>query len=219
MEDTRRSDRTGRRAGRKPAFSARDVVDAALAEGIDHFTLSAVAGRLGVATPAIYRLYRSRDDIVDAALDVIAESIRHPEIGAHWRDVLQLWSDEIWRICETYHGLNRVVYSYPTAFAHIEDAIGVYAAALAANGKSPGQAMFALDFLGDTVMSSHLGVEAMRSVDKDQTRALDRVREKISGASAMAPDEGWADRYFMDAKVGFVITALADNWPEAPTTT
>lgn len=211
-------DRTGRRPGRRPAFTARDVVDAALAEGVDHFTLSAVAGRLGVATPAIYRLYPSRDGIVDAALDVIAATIRTPDLGAHWRDILAFWAEEIWRTCETFSGLNRVVYSYPTAFAHLEDVVGVYVAALVANGKTAGQAVFALDFIGDTVMSSHLGAEAMRSEDADHARALDRIRDELSDESAMTPDEGWAGRSFMDAKVAFIIAALANDWPEAPST-
>lgn len=198
-------------------FTASDVVNAAIAEGVDTFTLSAVAERLGVATPAVYRLYRSRDDIVVAALDLIASSFRLPDEGASWREVLRLWADETWRICETYKGINRVVYSNPTAFTHIEDVIGAYADALGTSGKTPGQALFALDFIGDTVMASHLGVETMRAVDATNTTGLERARAGTSDDAVMKPDEEWTDGAFMNAKVEFLIAALGHDWPEAPT--
>lgn len=44
-----------KRPGRKPAFTRRQAIDAALAEGIETFTLRAVADRLGVKATALYR--------------------------------------------------------------------------------------------------------------------------------------------------------------------
>ena len=43
-----------KRPGRKPAFTRRQAIDAALAEGIETFTLRAVADRLGVKATALY---------------------------------------------------------------------------------------------------------------------------------------------------------------------
>ena len=68
----------GPKLGRKPAFDAADVVAAAIAEGIDKFTLSAVARRLGVVTGAIYRTFPSRDDLVIACLDAAGARSRFP---------------------------------------------------------------------------------------------------------------------------------------------
>jgi AcrR family transcriptional regulator len=162
----------GRKVGRKPAFTANDVVAAAIAEGIDGFTLSAVAERLGVVTTAIYRLFPSREDLVIACLDAAGTTIAVPGPGMHWRDALRLWADECWRLCEEYPGLSRVVYAFPAATTRIERVLGAYAENLVAQGRTVRQAMFALDFIGDTVFASHLGVESMRAVREDGRTGL-----------------------------------------------
>ncbi|WP_278265377.1 TetR/AcrR family transcriptional regulator [Nocardia sp. AG03] len=206
---------TGKKVGRKPAFTEQDVIRAAMDEGIDKFTLAAVADRIGVVTTAIYRLFGSRDDIVVGCLDVIAATIRYPEPGADWRDTLRLWSDECWRVCEENPGLTRVVYSFAPAFTRIAHILEAYAANLTAQGITPAQAMFALDFLGDTVFACHLGVQSMRTVDPAGVSGLQRVREALGdNTSVMQPRESWIDRGATDVKVRFIISALEHDWPE-----
>lgn len=51
------------RLGRPPTFTADDVVDAGAAVGLAELTVSAVAERLGVSVPAIYRHVTDRDDL------------------------------------------------------------------------------------------------------------------------------------------------------------
>lgn len=205
----------GRRVGRKPAFTAADVVAAAVAEGIDRFTLAAVADRLGVVTPAIYRLFPSRDDLVVACLDAAGATLACPAPGQHWRDALRLWADECWRLCEEFPGLGRAVYIYPEAPTRIERIFRAYAEHLGAQGKTPQQAMFALDFIGDTVFTSHLGVDAMRTVHEDGRTGLDMVRDAVGDADALLrPSESWTGRQAMDAKVEFILTGLEHHWPE-----
>ncbi|XKK38812.1 TetR/AcrR family transcriptional regulator [Nocardiopsis sp. ARC36] len=204
-----------RKVGRKPAFTAADVVAAAIAEGIDRFTLSAVADRLGVVTTAIYRLFPSREDLVIACLDAAGATIALPEPGAHWRAALRLWADECWRLCEEFPGLNRAVYIHPTAPTRIERVFRAYAENLGAQGKTPRQAMFALDFIGDTVFASHLGVEAMRTVDEDGRSGLDAVRDEIGDANAvLRPEDSWTGREVMDTKIEFILRGLPEHWPE-----
>ncbi|MBM9463641.1 TetR/AcrR family transcriptional regulator [Aeromicrobium sp. YIM 150415] len=205
----------GRKVGRKPAFTADDVVAAAVAEGVDRFTLSAVAERLGVVTAAIYRLFGSREDLVTACLDAAGATIVLPEPAASWRDTLRRWADECWRVCEDYPGLSRLVYAYPAAPTRIENVFKAYADHLAAQGKTPRQAMFALDFIGDTVFASHLGVESMRAVDEDGRTGLDTVRDAIGeSGSPLHPEESWTTRKAMDTKIEFILTGLEQNWPE-----
>ena len=204
-----------RKVGRKPAFTAADVVAAALAEGIDRFTLAAVADRLGVVTTAIYRIFPAREDLVIACLDAAGATIALPEPGLHWRDTLQLWADECWRVCEDYPGLSRLVYEYPLAPTRITGVFRAYVDNLAAQGRTPLQAMFALEVLGDTVFASHWSVEAMRSVNEKGKRGLDVVREAVGDADApYRPDESWTSRKAMDTKVEFILTGLERNWPE-----
>ncbi|MFT3660226.1 MAG: helix-turn-helix domain-containing protein [Gordonia sp. (in: high G+C Gram-positive bacteria)] len=207
--------RGGRKVGRKPAFTADDVVAAAIAEGIDRFKLSAVADRLGVVTPAIYRLFPSRDDLVIACLDAAGATIALPEPGLRWREVLQLWADECWRVCDDFPGLARLVYTFPSAPSRIEYVFAAYAAALAAQGRTRGQSMFALDFLGDTVFASHLSVEAMRAVDDRGESGLDRIRNALGdGDTMLRPDDTWLDRGAIDTKIAFILAGLERDWPE-----
>ena len=201
--------------GRKPAFTADDAVAAALAEGIDTFKLSAVADRLGVVTTALYRLFPSREHLLIACLDRAGSSIALPEPGLSWREILRLWVDECWRVCDEFPGLVRVVYSYPAAPTRIEHVFAAYVDALAREGKSHGQAMFALDFLGDTVFATHMSVEAMREVDDAGESGLDKVREALGdGDSMLQPDNTWLDRGAIDVKIDFILTGLERTWPE-----
>ncbi|MFT0848052.1 helix-turn-helix domain-containing protein [Actinomycetaceae bacterium L2_0104] len=210
-----RSPSGGPKLGRKPVFTAQDVVAAAVAEGVDRFTLSAVARRLGVVTAAIYRIFPSRDDLVIACLDSAAASIALPEPGMHWRDSLRLWADECWRLCEEFPGLSRLVFAYPAAPTHITSVVAVYADNLAVQGKSRRQSMFALDFLGDTVFSCHLGVESMRSVDEKGRSGLDVLREAAGESNVFfQPQDTWTGRTIMDLKVEFILAGLEQHWPE-----
>lgn len=205
----------GRKVGRKPSFTAAEVVAAAIAEGIDRFTLAAVARRLGVVTPAIYRLFPSRDELVLACLDAAGATLARPTTGMPWRAALRLWADECWRLCEEYPGLSRLVYSYPAAPTRIEPILRAYADHLGTHGKTPRQAMFALDFIGDTVFASHLGVESMRTVHSDGRTGLATVRDAVGDADVLLqPDESWTGRTVLDAKIEFILNGLGHHWPE-----
>lgn len=205
-----------RKVGRKPAFTASEVVSAAVAEGIDRFTLSAVAGRLGVATPAIYRIFPSRDDLVIACLDTAGATIAHPEPDTPWRDTLRLWAGETWQVCERFPGLSRLIYSYPTAPTRIQGVFRAYVENLAAQGKTPQQAMFALDLVGATVIASHWGVDAMRSVNEQGKTGLDTVRDVVGDADGpFQPQESWTTRQAMDSQVEVVLAGLEHLWPES----
>lgn len=206
----------GRKTGPKPSFTRDDVVDAALAVGIDTFTLAQVAQRIGVVTSAVYRRFDSRNDLLDACLARAASTIVVPDPGMGWQDVCRLWAGECWRVCEDFPGLARVIYSYAPAFANVGGVALSYVAALAEHGVSDRQAGFALDFLGDTVLACRLGIESMRAVDADGVRGLDRAKDAVDRTvpeNPFRPDDTWADRGFMDVKVDFIIRGLEQHWP------
>lgn len=127
-----------KKLGRKPVFSAAEVVEAAFAEGIDRFTLAAVARHLGVVPASIFRLFPSREELVLACLDMAGRTIALPTPGMGWREALQLWADECWRLCEEYPGLERVLFTTPSATARIEPVVRSYADHLGEEGITPG---------------------------------------------------------------------------------
>ncbi|AEK37581.1 TetR/AcrR family transcriptional regulator [Corynebacterium variabile] len=207
----------GKKTGPKPSFNREDVVDAALAIGVDTFTLAQVAKRIGVVTSAVYRRFDSRDDLLDACLARAASSIAVPAPGASWQEVCRLWADECWQVCENFPGLARAVYSYAPAFTHVGQVAGAYAAALESHGYTRGQAGFALDFLGDTVFACRLGVESMRATDGSGESGLSRAKARVGKEvldHPFQPDETWADRGATDVKVEFIIDGLGRHWPE-----
>lgn len=208
-----RGDAITRKVGRKPAFDADDVIAAAFAEGVDRFTMAAIAERLGVVTPAIYRVFPSRDEIEAACLRKAAASIALPDSGSGWREVLRMWADECWKVCEDHRGLTRAVFANPIAFNHIEHVAAAYARALTDDGWTVEQAAFALDFLGDTVFASHLGIQAMRDVDASGETGYDRARRSAADDAVFRPEPAWIDRTALDAKVDFIIAGLAERRP------
>ncbi|MGP6173264.1 TetR/AcrR family transcriptional regulator [Corynebacterium sp. A21] len=200
--------------GRKPAFSREDVIATAVEIGIDRATITEISRRLGVVPAALYRLFESRDDIIHACLDQIQEGYAVPAPGMEWRELLQLWADESWRMCEEIPGLENVLYGMPTAMIHIDNIAKVYAEALVAGGRTPGQALFAISFVSDTVLVSHLGIIAMRSCDESGTRGLDRIIAQTGPEAFLQPDPSWIETDSVSTKLNFIFEGLERDWPE-----
>lgn len=209
------SDPSRPKVGRKPVFTREEVIAAAVAEGIDRFTLAAVAERLGVATSALYRIFPSRDALTVACLEEVAASLPLPESNQTWQDALRRWAAGSWQACEDYPGLSRVVYEFPAALASITGVYAAYAEHLARHGKTKGQALFALDFIGDTVFACHRGAEAMRAMGDQGKRGVDVIRDAVGDDALFIPDESWTTRQPLDVRVEFIVAGLERDWPES----
>lgn len=73
--------------GRPAVLSREAIVDAALAEGLDTLTMSALARRLGVVKSALYRWVAGREEVLGLVGDVVVERVLPIEPGAaDWRD-------------------------------------------------------------------------------------------------------------------------------------
>jgi AcrR family transcriptional regulator len=86
---------TTAKLGRRGAAVRAAVLEAALAElvdhGIDGVTVAAVAARAGVHETSVYRRWRTREDlIVDALLDRSATQIPVPDTGSLQADLVEL---------------------------------------------------------------------------------------------------------------------------------
>ena len=80
---------TTTRRGRPPQISRDDVVGAAMAIGLDRFTMTSVAERLGVTTPALYTHVNSRDELLTLVSAELVQRIEGGlDTGGDWRAFL-----------------------------------------------------------------------------------------------------------------------------------
>jgi AcrR family transcriptional regulator len=82
-----------RRPGPRPRFTREDLARRALAimdaHGTEALTMRRLAEELGMGTMALYRYFPSKNDLMDAAIDVAAPEVQLPEPGAApWKEQL-----------------------------------------------------------------------------------------------------------------------------------
>src|SRR5215217_4196250 len=82
-----------RRPGPEPRFTPEELARRALAimdaHGSEALTMRRLAEELGIGTMAIYRYFPSKNDLMDAAIDVAAPELELPEPGAGpWKEQL-----------------------------------------------------------------------------------------------------------------------------------
>lgn len=207
--------RIGRKTGPKPSFTVDDVVDAALEIGIARFTLAQVANRIGVSTSAVYRLFDSRDDLVHACLARGAASMEWPNGSPDsWQEVLREWAETSWEACERYPGLDEVLFTFPGAFRHVQGVARSLIKSLCGFGFTEPQALFALDFIGDTVISTHLSISTLRNPGEDGRTGFEQMVALEQEDDVFKPQESWIGRGFLDAKLDFIIAGLEERRPE-----
>jgi AcrR family transcriptional regulator len=99
--------------GRPPRIDPARIVKAAIAIGLSRVTVKAVAQRLGVTAPALYRHVRSRDEIVKlAAIELAVKRPQADGSARHWSDVVRgcatgmvdLFLAEPQLVCEVMNG-------------------------------------------------------------------------------------------------------------------
>ena len=207
--------KAGRKTGPKPQVSSTDIVHAALARGLDRFSITELAGDLGVVPSALYRYFSSREAIVHDAMALAARQINIPESITSWQDILRESANQIWNLCEKYPGMAAAIYQNPGAPIHVMHIVLTTINQLVDAGIPGGRkgAEFALDFAGDTVLSTHIWIEHMRQVDEETLRGYDQAcreyREaSYSELSIFNPDSHWSEYDLVDQKIEFVIVGL-----------
>jgi AcrR family transcriptional regulator len=82
-----------RRPGPEPRFTREQLARRALAimdaHGREALTMRRLADELGMGTMALYRYFPTKNDLVDAAIEVAAPEVKLPELGAApWKEQL-----------------------------------------------------------------------------------------------------------------------------------
>ena len=229
--------RLGRPTGPRPGFSRDDVVDAALEIGIADFTLTAVAKHLGVAVSGLYRTISSREDLLAACLERIAAEVDVPGTGRRWPDAVRAHAEAIWAMLERYPGLAGVIMGVPWAHQLFAAPVAQACQVLVDGGLGVEEAGVVLDFVGDTVISTHAQIEVMRSpAGRPEPSAPfpgHESGESASGAGrggatgleeasrfatisrapalpeALTPNESWLERGGLDRKIEIIIRGVA----------
>ena len=229
--------RLGRPTGPRPGFSRDDVVDAALEIGIAEFTLTAVAKHLGVAVSGLYRTISSREDLLAACLERIAAEVETPGAGRRWPDAVRAHAEAIWAMLERYPGLAGVIMGVPWAHQLFAAPVAQACQVLVDGGLGVEEAGVVLDFVGDTVISTHAQIEVMRSpAGRPELPAPfpgHESGESASGAGrggatgleeasrfatisrapalpeALTPNESWLERGGLDRKIEIIIRGVA----------
>ena len=186
--------RLGNPTGPKPRFSRADVVEAALTLGIADFTLTAVAGRLGVAVSGLYRTISSREDLLAACLERVATQMDLTHPGTTWQDAIRAHAESMWNLLEQYPGLAGVVVSVPWAHQLFAGPFAQAHQSLVERGLDPEEAGVVLDFVGDTVITMHAQIE-VHALPHRSGRTITRGsgregpgRRRAPGESGKAPD-------------------------------
>ena len=214
-----RSARLGRPTGPRPGFSRDDVVDAALEIGIAEFTLTAVAKHLGVAVSGLYRTISSREDLLAACLERIAAEVETPGAGRRWPDAVRAHAEAIWAMLERYPGLAGVIMGVPWAHQLFASPVAQACQVLVDGGLGVEEAGVVLDFVGDTVISTHAQIEVMRSpaapsgpggpTGLEETSRFAAAVGNPPLPEALTPNESWLERGGLDRKIEIIIRGVA----------
>jgi AcrR family transcriptional regulator len=106
-----------RQAGRRPRFSADDVVRTAMELGLRSFSVAAVARELGVTTAAVYRRFPSHRALLEECINRILSEVAPLTEAVSWQDSLRRAADEWWALCLRYPELPQVVSGYANQVA------------------------------------------------------------------------------------------------------
>jgi AcrR family transcriptional regulator len=107
-----------RRPGPAPRYTREELVRRALeildVHGAEGLTMRRLAGELGMGTMALYRYFPSKNDLMDAAIDIAAPSIplAEPEAGL-WKQQLAGLARAIFRGGLRHPGVARERFSRP----------------------------------------------------------------------------------------------------------
>lgn len=201
--------RNRRVPGRKPAFDKESAIEAALHEGIATFTLKSVATRLGVQPSALYRVFESRDELQAAAIiqEFTSATAELPHANT-WQEMLRIMVDTEWRALRRYPELPMAILTsphvYPLLMPPIRSAIDRLVE-LDIPGGEP-VAAFALDFIGDTVLFTAIGMHAF--LNESGTGVDERKLDPFRDADDVFGMQGIGERGMLDSKVDFIIDGI-----------
>ena len=156
-----------RKTGPKPVFTLDEAVDAAIAQGIDRFTLTGVAKSLGVAAPSLYRVINSRDDLLMHCFLRVTGDLNLPDPESSWQDQLRAYTVAVWEMCGAYPGIAHSLLTFPGSHFAIQDYLDDLTEGLLRGGFPGGDddMHFIVDMVGDNVLVASMVTQSLRDGD------------------------------------------------------
>ena len=88
--------------GPKPRTSLAEIVAAGIsiadAEGLESLSMRKVAQQLGIGAMSVYTYVPGRSELIELMIDQVYSEHRRPDASKPWRDRVEHWSREAWRI-------------------------------------------------------------------------------------------------------------------------
>lgn len=128
---------------RRLALSREMVAEAALGVGFENLTVTAVAARIGVSHPALYRHVTSRADLVAAAVDRLFAAAAWPAPASGWRHLLEAEAWARWGLFRDHPGLATAIRGLTRTPAEVDRRSGVVAGCLMHRGFAADDAIIA----------------------------------------------------------------------------
>jgi len=201
------------------------VVRAALAEGLDPLSMSAVARRLGVSHSTLYRYVEDRNALLVAAVDLAVREWAWPPADLPWRELLEGFTESLWDFLEAHAGMAPAIWRIAGVPPAILELASTYTAALEAAGLSQRDSVLAYDFIADLAIAQSM---AMKGLDETvETEQGPRSRREVHQASlsgilgdhpALTDPRTWTGRGWLDQKVELLLDGLAQRVPDGATT-
>jgi len=171
-------------------------VDAVLEIGFDRATTSAVAERLGVDQSTLYRHIASREDMLDAAVDVAASRAVWPEPGDDWAQYLRECARAVWTMLSSAPGLAQRLRGTTTAPESLAaQAYRVVEYVHRRLGISVREAALIVDTIGDMTVDSYLTVASLDRRMGGERTLRDVALSAIETAGPSAQDSALAAEY------------------------
>src|SRR5215207_7796873 len=174
-----------RRPGPTPRFTREQLARRALAimdaHGTEALTMRRLAEELGMGTMALYRYFPSKNDLIDAAIDVAAPEVELPEPGtAPWKEQLAALARALYRAGLRHPSVVRERFDRPLQSPGATRVTDRAIALLLAAGLSKPEAVAAFKAL----LLHTLGAAAFAA-----SEARPEVREKAAERHASLPAE------------------------------
>ena len=204
MQTTSRTPR--KRTGPKPSFDKQDVIHEALKLGLDRFTMSEIANRLGVATSALYRICSTKT-LLDFCLEQAAERFPFSPTG-DWHHLVRDYARSTWLICENYPGVENILLTNPRSHRHFEKHLAAFVSALIAEGFSADEARNTVEMVATTTVSIHLAARAYRLAE-ERVSPVDPVKGVYPESFPLPAHEEEKSWSHLNDKIDLIIDGLS----------